>query len=119
MLDRLTIERMAAAAGEGPILLALSGGGDSVALLHLLVDHVGAARLRAGVVDHALRTGSADDARRAQGSARELGVETAVLTLAWAPRGASRAQQAARQGRYALLCSHAHTIGARIIAAAH
>ena len=29
MLDQLTIERAEAAAGQGPLLLALSGGGDS------------------------------------------------------------------------------------------
>ena len=36
MLDDLTIKRMVLEAGEGPVLIALSGGGDSVALLHLL-----------------------------------------------------------------------------------
>ena len=119
MLDRLTIERMVAAAGDGPILLALSGGGDSVALLHLLAERLGATRLRAAVVDHALRAGSADDARCARGLARALGVEAVVLTLAWAPGGANRAQQAARQARYGLLCGHARTIGARVVAAGH
>lgn len=118
MLDRLTIEQMAARAGEGPILVALSGGGDSVALLHLLTERFGAARLHAGVVDHALREGSGSDAQRALGFAEALGVAGAVLTLAW-PDGANRAQQAARRARYAALCEHARAIGAQVIAAAH
>src|SRR5512145_1318327 len=119
MLDRLTIERMGAAAGDGPIQLALSGGGDSVALLHLMIDQIGAPRVRAAVVDHALRAGSAADARRAHAFARALGVEAAVVTLAWPSAGAKRAQRAARQARYAALCDRARAIGARVIAAAH
>jgi tRNA(Ile)-lysidine synthase len=118
MLDRVTIERMAVKAGEGPILVALSGGGDSVALLHLLVETFGAARLRAIVVDHALREGSADDARRARGFAEALGVEADVLTLLWA-EGENRGQQAAREARYRVLSEAARRLGAQVIATGH
>jgi tRNA(Ile)-lysidine synthase len=118
MLDPLTVERMEKAAGEGPILLGLSGGGDSVALLHLLVERVGDARLRAAVVDHALRPGSAEDAVRAQGLAQARGVRADVLTLAW-PDGPKRAQAAARDMRYRALCEAARRGGARVIAVAH
>ncbi len=114
MLDRLTIER----AGAGPILLGLSGGGDSVALLHLLVEHFGAARVRAIVVDHALRAGSADDARRALEFAETLGVAGEIVTLSW-PEGASRAQQSAREARYGALCDVARRLGAGAIILAH
>ena len=111
--DPLTIERMRAC--DGPVLVALSGGGDSVGLLHLLVDEFGAAHVRAGVVDHALRDGSADDARRALGFAVALGVQGEVLTLRW-PHGPKAAQQAAREARYAALCAYARKLGARVIA---
>lgn len=118
MLDRLTIERMMAWTGDKPVLVALSGGGDSVALLHLLMAELGAARLRAVVVDHALREGSADDADRARGFAEALGVRAEVLTLSW-DEGANRAQQAAREARYRAICDHARADGLNTIAAAH
>ncbi|MBN8608446.1 MAG: tRNA lysidine(34) synthetase TilS [Caulobacterales bacterium] len=118
MLDRLTIERMHALAGEGPMLIALSGGGDSVALLHQLVAEFGAPRLRVAIVDHALREGSAHDAACALGFAQACGVAGEVLTLSWAV-GENHAQQAAREARYAALCAHARKLAARVIAVAH
>jgi tRNA(Ile)-lysidine synthase len=118
MLDRATIERAKARAGGAPIVIALSGGGDSTALLHLLSDEFGAARLYALVVDHALREGSAGDALRALGLAEALNVPSEILTLSW-PDGPKRAQQAARRARYAALCDAAHRLGANVIALAH
>lgn len=118
MLDRLTIERMRAWTSEKPLVLALSGGGDSVALLHLLVAELGAERLRAAVVDHALREGSDADAKRSAQFAAELGVAATVLTLTWAP-GAKRAQQAAREARYRALCNYARSEGLNAIAVGH
>lgn len=118
MLDRLTIERLEAAAGEGPVLIALSGGGDSVALLHLFAERFGAARVRAAVVDHALRAGSAEDAQRAAAFAAEAGVVADILTLHW-PDGPKRAQASARAARYGALCAHARAIGACVIAVGH
>jgi tRNA(Ile)-lysidine synthase len=115
MLDPLTIERMD---GEEPILIALSGGGDSVALLHLLTEHLGAARLRAAVVDHKLREGSVADAHKAAEIARGVGVEAHVLDLRW-PETGNRAHEAARTLRYAALCQIARELGARIIATGH
>jgi tRNA(Ile)-lysidine synthase len=118
MLDRLTIERIGAEAPAGPIFTALSGGGDSTALLHLMCEHFGAERLGAVIVDHALRAGSDADARRALESARALGVPAQILTLSW-PAGAKRSQQAARQARYQALCGAARDAGARVIALGH
>lgn len=107
-----------ARAGEGPILVGLSGGGDSTALLHLLHDAIGSARLIAAVVDHALRDGSAADAARARAIADDIGISAHVLTLTW-PNGLRRAQADAREARYRALCDAARDVGARVIALGH
>jgi tRNA(Ile)-lysidine synthase len=119
MLDPLTIERMAATAGETPILIALSGGGDSLALLHLMVERFGAANVQTVTIDHKLRDGSDRDARRAIEMAADLGVRgRAVIPLEW-PSGAKPGQEAARRARYGAMCDHARRVGARVIALGH
>lgn len=118
MLDRLTIEQMTAKAGEGPILVALSGGGDSVALLHLLSEALRGRDVRAVVVDHGLRAGSAEDAARAVGIAAAMGLPASVETITW-DEGANRAHEAARLARYRVLCAAARRCGARVIVTGH
>lgn len=115
-LDRITLERLNAA--RGPIVLALSGGGDSVALMHALADTMGAARVHAVVVDHALRIGSSEDARVALGFAQALGLAAEVVTLTWSD-GEKRSQETARRARYIALCAVARRVGAEVIATAH
>lgn len=117
MLDPLTLEGLRAKAGAGPVLVALSGGGDSVALMHVLADALGAARLRAVIVDHQLRTGSAQDAQRAATFAEQVGVTAEVVPLIWS--GANRAHEAARDLRYAALAAAARKAGATVIATGH
>jgi len=104
--------------GDKPVLVALSGGGDSVALLHLLAAELGAHCLRAAIVDHALREGSSIDASRAHGFAEALGVPAEILTVSW-EGGANRAQQASREARYRAICAYARSEGLTTIAAAH
>lgn len=104
--------------GDRPVLVALSGGGDSVALLHLLAAELGAQRVRAAIVDHALRDGSSIDAARAKGFAEALGVPVEILTVRW-EEGSNRAQQAAREARYRVICAYARGANLNTIVAAH
>lgn len=117
-LDRAALAHIEACAQSSPILVGLSGGGDSTALLHLLIERLGAPALRAAIVDHALREGSADDARRAAESARAAGVDARVLTLSWAA-GSKTAQEYTRNARYFALCGAAREAGSAVIALGH
>ncbi|KQO77969.1 MAG: tRNA lysidine(34) synthetase TilS [Methylobacteriaceae bacterium] len=100
-----------------PALLAVSGGPDSTALMHAAA-RSGRDRFRVATVDHALRPGSADEARAVGRLATELGLIHTILT--WdAPRHGSRVQASARGARYELLTDHAARIGAGLILTAH
>lgn len=86
------------------LLVALSGGADSLALAAATAFEAERAGLRAGavIVDHGLQTNSAEIAERAAGQARELGLEPVrVIPVQVAPDGSPEA--AARQARYAAL----------------
>jgi tRNA(Ile)-lysidine synthase len=101
------------------LLLAVSGGPDSIAMLGL------AAAMRAylpplavATVDHGLRPEAAEEARMVACLCREL--EIPHCTLPWVDRPAGPAsQEAARKGRYALLLGHARAIEASHLVTAH
>ena len=96
------------------LAVAVSGGADSVALLHML------AALRSVHVlhvDHGLRPASADDARFVSAVASELGVPCAVLRVD-VEHGDSP-EAAARQARYAALETAARDFDLDWIATAH
>lgn len=103
-----------------PVALALSGGGDSVALLALAVDW---ARTRgrgvlALTVDHGLNPWSRDWTRRAGEQARGLGCDWAAL--GWTgPKPQTGLPAAARRARHALLAQAAREAGAAVILMAH
>jgi tRNA(Ile)-lysidine synthase len=104
------------------VALAVSGGPDSLALMHL------AARWRAAqndgpelsvlTVDHGLRTGSRDEALSVGRAAAALSLPHAIL--AWESRGdvTTGVQAKARAARYDLMTAHAvaHDIGALVTA---
>lgn len=101
------------AAAEAPqrIAIALSGGGDSAALLALSAaarDRIAAQgapppALIALTVDHGLRPGSAEDAAQAAALADRFGAEAHVLTWDRAGAPAGNLQSAARAARYRLM----------------
>ncbi|MEM8750985.1 MAG: tRNA lysidine(34) synthetase TilS [Pseudomonadota bacterium] len=96
-------------------LVAVSGGGDSMALLHLLLVHWGAEKLAVATVDHRLRDGSSDEADQVARWCAERDIRHEVLV--WdTPKKASAS---ARDARYRLLIDHARSIGSRTIALGH
>ena len=81
-----------------PFAIAFSGGGDSTALLHALREFSPLAL----IVDHGLRAGSAEEARKAKYFAVSLGLKAQILT--WrAPPLKTGIQAKARLARYDLL----------------
>lgn len=96
----------------------MSGGGDSLALLHLLGVAAPARPRIAAIVDHALRPESAAEAREAAAIAKDLGAEAVVLRLDW-PRGERRSQEAARNARHAALAALARERGASVLFLGH
>jgi tRNA(Ile)-lysidine synthase len=103
-----------------PVLLAVSGGPDSMALMALAAVWSKEVRARVFVatVDHGLRAEAAQEAALVAQVATDLGFPCAILR--WlAPKPLSGVQAAARDARYALLCNHARKIGARSLVTAH
>lgn len=103
-------------AGEGRILLAVSGGPDSLALL-LLAQEALPERIAAATVDHGLRPEAADEAAFVADVCARLGVAHTVLTPGQPIAG--NLQSAARAARYALLEDAADAAGCVFIATAH
>ncbi|WGH79376.1 tRNA lysidine(34) synthetase TilS [Jannaschia ovalis] len=88
---------------EGPAGIAISGGGDSTALL-LLAQEAGHP-LRAATVDHGLRDSSAAEARAVAGLCDARGIPNDILILSLNPGPALQAR--ARDARYAALADWA------------
>ena len=93
-----------AAGGAWPGAVAVSGGGDSIALMHLLARWAKAARMTAPlvlVVDHGLRPQSAGEARGVVRAAKALGLSASLLR--WNAPATRGIEAAARQARYRLM----------------
>ena len=99
-----------------PLLLAVSGGPDSLALLHLAATCY-PARVAAMTVDHQLRPEAADEARFVAACAAEMNVPHTIATPSLPITG--NIQSAARTARYALLQAEAERLGGAFICTAH
>jgi tRNA(Ile)-lysidine synthase len=102
------------------LLLAVSGGADSTALLVLAAEWAAGtgARLVAGTVDHGLRPEGAEEAADVAGLAARLGVPHVTLRWTGAKPGTG-IEQAARRARYALLTELAGKEGLSHLVTAH
>jgi len=100
--------------------VALSGGRDSVALLHLLREPALDLRLTAAHVHHGLRSAEADaDAEFCRRLCSDLGTPIAVLPLPDDDRRPATGEASWRRRRYRALRKHAALCGAEAVATAH
>lgn len=100
-----------------PVVLAVSGGPDSTALMHAAAVS-GRAGLFVATVDHRLRPESAREAERVCTAAARLGLPHA--TLVWSgPKPSTGIGAAARAARYRLLADHARSVGAGLVLTGH
>jgi tRNA(Ile)-lysidine synthase len=113
-----TLRRHAMLAGGETVLVAVSGGADSVALLWILTTLAPAWRVDLHVlhVDHGLRAGSARDGDFVRALAARLGVPADVERVQVGP---GSVEAAARAARYAALQAWADRLGASRIAVGH
>ena len=103
------------------LLIAVSGGPDSTALLLMAAEWAGRRgkiRVEAATVDHGLRPESAEEAKSVAALCRRLGV--AHRTLVWkGAKPTTRVQERAREARYRLLVDCARAIRADALVTAH
>ncbi|PTM41399.1 tRNA lysidine(34) synthetase TilS [Bosea sp. 124] len=108
-------------ARKARLLVAVSGGPDSVALLALLAEWArepGRPALHAATVDHGLRAASADEAEGVALLCGRLGVPHSILL--WEGRKpVAGLQERARAARYGLLAREAERIGGAVLVSAH
>ena len=106
--------------GSAPIALAVSGGGDSMALLTMAAEACPAAanRLIALSVDHGLRAEARAEAEAVGRHCASIGVAHRIL--AWSrSRPDTGLMAAARQARYRLLCEAARQAGGHVVLTGH
>ncbi len=118
IVERTLREECRLAAGDC-LLLAVSGGGDSTAMLHVmarLAPRFGVGLFAHGV-DHGLRDEAGRELDQAASLASELGVEFTRTKISLEHGGNLQAR--ARKGRYAALEQRAQELGGALIVTAH
>lgn len=100
------------------VLLAVSGGPDSTALMYAAASLRPASPLLVATIDHGLRPDAAAEAGAVRRAAHALGLPHEVLC--WrGDKPMSGLQDAARAARYRLLADHAAESGADLVLTAH
>lgn len=105
----------------GPVLVACSGGADSLALLAATVFELRGSGVRTvGVtVDHGLQPGSADHAARVVAQMASLGVDETLSARVHVEGGGQGPEAAAREARYAVLEEVAQHFAATVVLLGH
>jgi tRNA(Ile)-lysidine synthase len=106
---------------SGLVLVALSGGPDSLALAAAVAFEAPRAGLRAGavIVDHQLQEGSAEVAARAAEQARELGLDPVEIRTVTIGESKDGPEAAARKQRYKALAVAKAETGAVAVLLGH
>jgi tRNA(Ile)-lysidine synthase len=108
---------------SGPIIVAVSGGQDSLALLHALASIApDRGNLYAAHVDHGLRPGSHGDALRVARLARSIGLRAIIRRYdvgQWARARGINVESAARTVRYRHLARLAESLGGGPVVTGH
>ena len=120
MTDQVALLAAVAAAlpkEEQAIAVAVSGGGDSLALLHLA--HLARAKVRAVTVDHGLRAGAAAEAALVARHCADWSIPHQVLVWDHGGQIAGNLMAAARTARYALMADWARGAGIGTVWLAH
>ena len=108
---------VAAAPKNQAIAVAVSGGGDSLALLHLA--HLAGLRPLAVTVDHGLRPEAASEAAQVAARCAEWGLSHQVLHWEHGGQIPGNLMQAARDARYRLMADWARGAGVGTVWLAH
>jgi len=118
---RLAVRRSLTDLPPQPVLVACSGGADSLALLAATVfESRGCPWTVVGVtVDHALQDGSAERARSVAAQMAELGADETVTIRVSVEAPGMGPEAAARQARYAALSEAAERLGAERVLLGH
>ncbi len=112
--------------GTDPLVVAFSGGGDSTALLSLILKWGKRRPVFALIVDHGLRGGSPDEAKLAHqraltmGASLSMGISAKILTCQW-DNGIPKTgiQEKARKARYHILAQACQSLGASKLLLGH
>jgi tRNA(Ile)-lysidine synthase len=107
-----------APAGSGPIIVGVSGGPDSLALL-LLAASARHGEVIAATVDHRLRADSVEEVKHVAQLCRRFGIHHAAIAVKVDEEDSSGIQAAAREERYKALGRYAVRKGAPWLATAH
>ncbi|MEJ7832243.1 MAG: tRNA lysidine(34) synthetase TilS [Nocardioides sp.] len=118
---RLAVRRDLADVGDHDVLVACSGGADSLALLAATVFEARAQTWRViGVsVDHGLQDGSTEHTDHVVAQMARLGVDETVAARVTVESGGRGIEAAAREARYAVLEEVAQRLGSRVVLLGH